>query len=131
MHPIDSIKTKHIVKGTQAYIPIYSYRWDHTLGYEGEGPPLRLVSLNVNGVLSNDRWAKLLNLAQFLKTDILCLQETNIAVGDVRLPALVATAKFYGYLKPVGSDRGGTAILVRTDADSVSITSHGFADHLC
>ena len=22
-----------------AYIPIYSYRWDHTLGYEGEGPP--------------------------------------------------------------------------------------------
>ena len=55
----------------------------------------------------------------------------NVAVGDVRLPALVATAKFYGYkahmgLKPVGSDRGGTAILVRTDADSVSITSHGF-----
>jgi exonuclease III len=115
-----------------AYIPIYSYTWDHTLGYEGEGPPLHLVSLNVNGVLSNDIWAKLLNLAHFLKIDILCLQETNIAVGDVRLPALVATAKFHGYnahlgLKAVGSDRGGTAILVRTDADSVSITGHGFA----
>ena len=115
-----------------AYIPTYSYRWDHTLGYEGEGHPLHLISLNVNGVLSNDTWAKLLNLAQFLKIDILCLQETNIAVGDARLPALVATAKFYGYkahlgLKPVGSDRGGTAILVRTDADDVSISSHGFA----
>ena len=116
----------------QAYIPIYSYRWDHTLGYEGEGPPLHLVSLNVNGVLSNDTWAKLLNLAQFLKIDILCLQETNIAVGDARLPSLEASAKFHGFkahigLKPVGSDRGGTAILVRTDATDVSISSHGFA----
>ena len=42
----------------QAYIPIYSYTWDHTLGYEGEGHPLHLVSLNVNGVLSNDTWAR-------------------------------------------------------------------------
>ena len=51
---------------------------------------------------------RLLNLAQFLKIDILCLQETNIAVGDVRLPALVATAKFHGFkahlgLKPVNT----------------------------
>ena len=112
--------------------PIYSYRWDHTLGYEGEGHPLHLVSLNVNGVLSNDTWAKLLNLAQFLKEDILCLQETNIAVGDVRLPSLEASAKYRGFmahigLKPVGSDRGGTAILVRIYANNVSISSHGFA----
>ena len=64
-----------------SYTPTYSYRWDHTLGYEGEGhPPLHLVSLNSNGVLSNDTWSKLLNLAQFLQVDILCLQETNIAV---------------------------------------------------
>ena len=116
----------------QAYIPIYSYRWDHTLGYEGEGHPLHLVSLNVNGVLSNDTWAKLLNLAHFLRIDILCLQETNIPVGDARLPSLEATAKYHGFkaligLKPVGSDRGGTAILIRRDADNINISSHGFA----
>lgn len=64
--------------------------------YEEKGHPLHLVSINVNGVLSNDTWSRLLNLAQFLKVDILCLQETNIAIGDTRHPALVATAKFHG-----------------------------------
>ena len=70
---------------SHTYTPIYSYRWDHTLGFEGEGPPLNLVSLNCNGVLSNDTWQTLLKLAQFLKVDILCLQEPNIPVGDTRI----------------------------------------------
>ena len=74
------------------YVPTYSYRWDHTLGYEGEGPPLHLVSLNVNGVLSNDTWRELLNLAQFLKIDILCLQETNIADSPPAWPRQHSTA---------------------------------------
>ena len=115
-----------------SYTPTYSYRWDHTLGYEGEGPPLHLVSLNSNGVLSNATWSKLLDLAQFLQVDILCLQETKIAVGDVRLASLEATATHFGFmayigLKPAASDRSGTAILARIDANNLSISSHGFA----
>ena len=112
-------------KLTYSYTPLYSYRWDHTLGYEGEGPnSISLVSLNVNGIMSNNSWPKLLDLARLLKVDILCLQETNLSQGDPRVASLTNTSEFYGFKPHFGYSPagGGTAILINSSTDELKVT---------
>ena len=60
----------YVWDGTKSDItpqPYRSYVWDGTKGYEGEGPPLFLISLNINGLGDTDKVALLCRRIHHLK----------------------------------------------------------------
>jgi exonuclease III len=103
---------------TYFYIPIYSYTWNSTLGYEGEGPTsLKILSLNINGILTDNTWINLLTTTRHNKFTIISLQETNLAMNDPRLDRLNRDANKLSYkpnwsFRPSNTSRGGTCMLI-------------------
>ena len=100
--------------------PHMTYIWDSTLGYPGEGHPLRLLGMNVNGLNDPKVVGKLLRQAKQLRVDVIFLQEHNMTRLKARdLEFLVGKKGWKAAISTAGltprSSRGGTAVLVRED----------------
>ena len=95
----------------------YRDAWDHTLGYDGEGPPnLTILSQNLRGTLTGTTWEDALRACNFRKIHIACFQEINLKRGDPRMQRLVSVAKREGFtvhfsFAPANTAVGGTATL--------------------
>ena len=106
----------------------YTQDWDHTLGYEGEGPSLKIVSQNLRGALTGTTWEDATQACKFLKAHIVCYQEVNLKRGDPRIQQLAAVAKRLGFtahftFTSTHTTTGGTATLV---ADSLNCSRTAF-----
>ena len=111
------------------YNKVWTFRfyeaWDHTLGYDGEGPmALSIVSQNLRGALMGTTWEDAVRACKYRKAHVVCFQEINLKRGDPRMQRLVSVAKREGFsasfsFTPVNTAVGGTATLV---SDSLQCT---------
>jgi exonuclease III len=113
---------------TNRYIPVYSYNFDSTLGYPGEGPPTTIISYNING--AKDRLVLL--DASRARVDAILLQEVHhYQDGWDTTAGLGLTSMCHGlgwipFLSPgTNADpKGGTAVIIRRNSSNIKITEN-------
>jgi hypothetical protein len=105
-------------------IPRYSPTFDSTLGFPGEGPA-KIATYNING--AKDKLYHVLGAASRARIDVLLLQETHYyKTTRYHVNGIQSTAKRAGWTAlhapaTAVDPKGGVAILVRADRQSVSL----------
>ena len=95
--------------------------FEPTKGYPGEGPDLRLLSINIQGAYTfPDKYTHLINYATHKdnKYDIICVQETHSATHNRIRNVLAFThpnAKSWEAINTDNHNKGGVAIIVLND----------------
>jgi exonuclease III len=115
---------------TNRYIPVYSYNFDSTLGYPGEGPPTTIISYNING--AKDRLRAVLLDASRARVDAILLQEVHhYQDGWDTTAGLGLTSMCHGlgwipFLSPGtnADSKGGTAVIIRRNSSNIKITEN-------
>jgi hypothetical protein len=115
---------------TNQYIPVYSYNFDSTLGYPGEGPPTTIISYNING--AKDRLRAVLLDASRARVDAILLQEIHhYQDGWDTTAGLGLTSMCHGlgwipFLSPgnSGDPKGGTAVVIRRNSSNIRTTEN-------
>jgi exonuclease III len=100
-----------------------SWRFDATLGFPGEGPPVKIATYNING--AKTKLNKALHLARQAKIDALLVQEMHY-YEDGYHARVTNLAKHRGWTAFIAHDshrdpRGGTAIFIRTNSESITL----------
>ena len=118
-----------ILKHNKTWTFRFRDTWDHTMGYDGEGPPnLMILSQNLRGTLTGTTWEDAVRACHYRKTHIACFQEINLKRGDPRIQRLESVAKREGFtahftFTHANAAVGGTATLV---ADSMKCSHTHF-----
>jgi hypothetical protein len=107
-------------------IPLYTSIFDSTLGFPGEGPA-KIATYNING--AKDKLYHVLGAASKAKIDVLLLQETHYyKTTHYHVNGIQFAAKRAGWTAlhapaTVTDPRGGLAILVRADSQTISLVN--------
>eukprot|EP00965_Chrysotila_dentata_P200929 6180268-Pleurochrysis_carterae.AAC.4 len=108
--------------------------WDSTLGYPGEGPPIKFASVNLRGgVTSRQRWSNALTSFRSLNLDFVAIQEHNLRNDSKEINSRRFLANSHGYVffftpLPKGKRVGGASILVKNEVYA-SMTNPRFRSH--
>jgi hypothetical protein len=109
---------------TPPKIIVYSHTFDPTLGFPGEGPA-KIATYNING--AKEKLYQVLGATRHAQIDVLMLQETHYyQTTHYHVKGVKSTAKRAGWTayhaQATATDsRGGVAILVRADSQTVTI----------
>jgi len=104
----------------------YAYRFDSTKGFPGEGPPVKIVTYNING--AKNKLSTTLFLANQAKIDALLIQEIHYYEDGTHL-RVANMAKHRGWTAFVAHDshrdpRGGAAIFIRNNSENIKLPSN-------
>jgi exonuclease III len=116
---------------TNRYIPVYSYNFDSTLGYPGEGPPTTIISYNINGAKDRLRAVLLLDASR-ARVDAIILQEVHHyqdgwgTTAGLGLTSMCHGLDWIPFLSPGtnADSKGGTAVIIRRNSSNIKITEN-------